>query len=250
MGESVELNKSNGLYVVGVSTLIFAVYLTIDFILKRNYYGKLKEASHGLGVTLVPTVVRGVNDRQLGSIVRLGASLSPAVRGVHFQPVSYFGRYPDAPEERYTLDELICDLSEQLDVGTDSLVPSHCDHPMCGFHGSFAVMSNNAYSTAYKGFGAPQTCTASEQLMDMLAEKAGIDRFEFRYKNVYRPGDLNLNGEPYDVYPMVDILDKMRPYYYEAVARAKAENTPEKRRGVGITCCHYNVCSDASDHVI
>jgi len=53
MGESVELNKSNGLYVVGVSTLIFAVYLTIDFILKRNYYGKLKEASHARGMEWV-----------------------------------------------------------------------------------------------------------------------------------------------------------------------------------------------------
>jgi aldehyde oxidoreductase len=113
---------------------------------------------------------------------------------------------------------------------------------------SKGVMSNNAYSTAYKGFGAPQTCTASEQLMDMLAEKAGIDRFEFRYMNVFRPGDLNLNGEPYDVYPMEAILDKLRPYYYEAVARAKKEDTPTMRRGVGITCCHYNVCSDATDH--
>ncbi len=95
---------------------------------------------YGLGVTLVPTVVRGVNDRQLGDIVRLGTSLSPTVRGVHFQPVSYFGRYPDGQEERYTMDELLCVLCAQLDVSTDNFVPSHCDHPMCGFHGSFVVM--------------------------------------------------------------------------------------------------------------
>ena len=96
----------------------------------------------GLGVTLVPTVVRGVNDTQLGEIVRLGESLSPTVRGVHFQPVSYFGRYPQMSEERYTLDELIDDLCLQLGLGSDCFVPSHCDHPMCGFHSSFVVMSD------------------------------------------------------------------------------------------------------------
>ena len=40
------------------------------------------------------------------------------------------------------MDELLCDLCAQLDVSTDNFVPSHCDHPMCGFHGSFVVMPN------------------------------------------------------------------------------------------------------------
>ena len=95
----------------------------------------------GLGVTLVPTVVRGVNDRDLGALVRLAASLSPAVRGVHFQPVSYFGRVPGLPAagDRYTLDELMADLAEQAGFSTDAFLPSRCDHPLCGFHASFLV---------------------------------------------------------------------------------------------------------------
>ena len=94
-----------------------------------------------LGVTLVPTVVRGVNDGDLGEIVRLAASLAPGVRGVHFQPVSYFGRYPgDAcTEERYTLDALMADISAQTGVPLDSFLPSRCDHPLCGFHASFLL---------------------------------------------------------------------------------------------------------------
>lgn len=96
------------------------------------------DASH-LGVTLVPTVVRGVNENQLGELVRLGVSLSPGVRGIHFQPVSYFGRYPGMPEneERYTLDELLADLCSQTGLAPENFVPSRCDHPLCGFHGSF-----------------------------------------------------------------------------------------------------------------
>ena len=94
---------------------------------------------YGLGVTLVPTVVRGVNDRLLGDLVRFAAARSPVVRGVHFQPVSYFGRAPGAPDDRYTLDELIAGLYEQAGLPEGSLVPSRCDHPMCGLHGSFIV---------------------------------------------------------------------------------------------------------------
>ncbi len=98
-------------------------------------------SGQGIGVTLVPTVVRGVNDDELGALVRLAVSLAPAVRGIHFQPVSYFGRYPrtSAAEERYTLDSLMADLSEQAGIPLGSFMPSRCDHPLCGFHASFLI---------------------------------------------------------------------------------------------------------------
>ena len=97
---------------------------------------------YNIGVTLVPTVVRGVNDGQIGDIIRLAASLSPAVRGVHFQPVSYFGRYPETPEgdDRYTLDELLSAVCSQAGISESSILPSRCDHPLCGFHASFIAL--------------------------------------------------------------------------------------------------------------
>ena len=99
---------------------------------------------YGLGVTLVPTVVKGVNEHQLGDIIRFGASLSPVVRGVHFQPVSYFGRYPERAkdEDRYTLDELIAAIGQQAGIGEKNVMPSRCDHPGCGFHASFVVLKD------------------------------------------------------------------------------------------------------------
>ena len=92
-----------------------------------------------LGVTLVPTVVPGVNDHVLGEIVRFAADHVPAVRGVHFQPVSYFGRHDAAPDARYTLDRLMADLTEQAGIPADAYLPSRCDHPLCGFHASFLL---------------------------------------------------------------------------------------------------------------
>jgi len=95
----------------------------------------------GLGVTLVPTVVPGVNTDDLGNIVRLAVERSPAVRGVHFQPVSYFGRFPRPPLDahRVTLPEVLTAIYAQAWglVPPDSLAPSHCDHARCGFHGAY-----------------------------------------------------------------------------------------------------------------
>lgn len=105
---------------------------------------------NGIGVTLVPTVVPGVNDSQIGEIIRFGLKNSPFVRGVHFQPVSYFGRYPEPPkdEDRITLPEIISAIERQTDglIRQSDLAPSACDHPRCGFHGDFVVMPDKLLS--------------------------------------------------------------------------------------------------------
>ena len=102
---------------------------------------------YGIGVTLVPVIVPGVNVDQIGSILRFAVEHSPFVRGVHFQPVSYFGRVPRIPEDRdrFTLDELMEQVIKQSEglLEMDQLAPSCCDHPMCGFHGDFIVMPDH-----------------------------------------------------------------------------------------------------------
>lgn len=99
---------------------------------------------YGIGVTLVPVIVPGVNVDQIGAIIRFAVERSPVVRGVHFQPVSYFGRVPELPkdEDRFTLDELMAEAVAQSGglFAMENLAPSCCDHPMCGFHGDFIVM--------------------------------------------------------------------------------------------------------------
>ncbi len=113
---------------------------------------------------------------------------------------------------------------------------------------SKATFSNNAYSTAYRGYGCPQAYTASEALVDMLAEKAGFDPFEFRYLNVMREGDTGNTGNTYSVYPLEKLMDMARPKYEEMKAAAAAASTPEKARGVGVAMGHYNVGPGPADH--
>ncbi len=106
---------------------------------------------------------------------------------------------------------------------------------------------NHAFGTAYRSYGSPQAYTLSEPLMDMMAEKLGMDPFEFRYLNIARPGETNINGFPFRQYPMQAMMDTMRPIYEEAKARAKAESTPEKLRGVGVSWGGFNVTEGEAD---
>ncbi|MDO4581281.1 MAG: molybdopterin-dependent oxidoreductase [Bacillota bacterium] len=107
--------------------------------------------------------------------------------------------------------------------------------------------TNHSFGIAYRGYGSPQAYTMSEAMIDMLAEKAGIDPFEFRWRNIARSGETNINNRPFAQYPMEELMLKMKPYYEQAVARAKAEDSPELRRGVGLAWGGYNVTEGPSD---
>ena len=94
----------------------------------------------GLGIVLVPVVARDVNTDQLWDIVRYGLDRQPFVRGVHFQPMSYFGRYPRGfTPEHVTLPELMTGLQEQSGgvVQAADFLPPGCEHAMCSFSGKY-----------------------------------------------------------------------------------------------------------------
>jgi aldehyde oxidoreductase len=96
--------------------------------------------------------------------------------------------------------------------------------------------SNHAFNTAYRGFGAPQIYTTSEALIDMIAEKAGIDPFEFREINLARPGDTSINSRPlydYDAYKR--LMEKARPVYEQYKQEAADAKNAGRYVGVGVS---------------
>jgi len=58
-----------------------------------------------------------------------------------------------------------------------------------------AVYTNNIPAGAFRGFGVPQSCFAAESNLNLLAEMAGIDPWEIRYRNAIRPGQVLPNGQ-------------------------------------------------------
>lgn len=60
------------------------------------------------------------------------------------------------------------------------------------------VYTNNNYTSAYRGYGAPQVIFANESLMDEVAEIIGLSPVEFRLRNVLQQGDTSMAGQVFD----------------------------------------------------
>jgi uncharacterized radical SAM superfamily Fe-S cluster-containing enzyme len=74
----------------------------------------------GIGVVLVPTVIRSVNDHELGDIIRFGERNIDVVRAVNFQPVSLTGRLTNT--ERRNLRITIPDCLERIEEQTGGVI--------------------------------------------------------------------------------------------------------------------------------
>ncbi len=123
----------------------FELYLQFDSLresaLERLRGAKLTEIRRraldaldaaGVSTTLVVTVMKGVNDDELGDIIEY-ALARPCVRGVTFQPVQQAGRLEafDTAENRLTLTEVRRRILEQSGrFEPDDLVPVPCN-PDC-----------------------------------------------------------------------------------------------------------------------
>ncbi|HEV2064395.1 MAG TPA: radical SAM protein [Thermoanaerobaculia bacterium] len=77
---------------------------------------------HGIDVTLVTTVINGVNNDQVGDIVKFALEHIDKINTVAFQPISFTGRDEDIDEvtrtkQRYTLSHLAHDVKDQAGIG-------------------------------------------------------------------------------------------------------------------------------------
>jgi xanthine dehydrogenase molybdenum-binding subunit len=58
-----------------------------------------------------------------------------------------------------------------------------------------AVFTNNPTSGAMRGFGTNQAHFAMEGIMDILAERVGVDGYDIRERNILDPGDAFATGQ-------------------------------------------------------
>lgn len=102
-----------------------------------------------------------------------------------------------------------------------------------------AIHTHGPVSGAFRGFGVPQGAVWQETLYDRLAEKAGIDRLEFRILNALRDGQASATGQVMQATGIHACLTALRPHW----TRALAEAGPG--RGVGVASCWYG-CGNTS----
>lgn len=119
-------------------------------------------ADAGLGVVLVATVVHGVNEGELGDLLRLALELGPAVRGLHIQPAAFFGRYPWQLEEapRLTLPDVMAALANQAPelVSPSHLHPPGCENELCSFSAVYRRVRHKGQPGLEWLPGAGQSC--------------------------------------------------------------------------------------------
>lgn len=125
----------------GVSNL----YMSFDGVTPRtnpkNHWevpGVLENARKlGVGIVLVPTVIKSVNDHELGDIIRFGFKNIDVVRAVNFQPVSLTGRMPKKEREKYriTIPDCIIRIEEQTngEIPRDAWFPVPACTPLTNF---------------------------------------------------------------------------------------------------------------------
>lgn len=111
----------------------------------------------GLGVVLVATVVKGVNDGDLGDLLRDAVARGPVVRGLHVQPASFFGRTPWGllGAERFTLGHVMQALASQAPewISGKDFHPPHCEHSLCSFSAVYARTGDGLKSESGAGGG-------------------------------------------------------------------------------------------------
>jgi len=110
----------------------------------------------GLRVIFVPTIIRGVNDHQIGDLFRLAFEHLDILSGISYQPMTFTGRVPegDRLQQRFTLSDLAREFAAQTGVTdprvdwfplssavpfiryagalTGSTLVNHTCHPHCG----------------------------------------------------------------------------------------------------------------------
>jgi len=153
----------------------------------------------GLKIVFVPTIVKGLNDHQIGDIVRLALEYIDCTSGISFQPVAFTGRIArhELEAKRFTLSDFAHAVQQQTGIADpyQDWFPLSCVtpfskllgalrgeetttlscHPHCSL-GTYLFVDQNRKATPVTQF---VDVGPMLQEMDLLARKAGKRRIQF-----------------------------------------------------------------------
>ena len=153
----------------------------------------------GLKIVFVPTIVKGLNDHQIGDIVRLALENIDCTSGLSFQPVAFTGRIArhELMAKRFTLSDFAHAVQQQPGIADpyQDWFPLSCVtpfskllsalrgeetttlscHPHCSM-GTYLFVDQNRKATPVTQF---MDVGGMLKEMDMLARKAGKRRVQF-----------------------------------------------------------------------
>ena len=131
-------------------------------------------AKAGLGIVLVPVIVPGVNDTQTGDLLRFALEHMPSVRGIHFQPISYFGRCGlERPVRPITIPRMLRLIEEQTEglMKAADFSGGGAENPYCSFHASYLKREDGSLKLLPKKSGSCCCCTGSDDSREFVAKQ-------------------------------------------------------------------------------
>lgn len=110
------------------------------------------------------------------------------------------------------------------------------------------VYTNNTYTAAFRGFGAPQVIFAQESLMNEIADIVGISPLEIRRKNSVKQGSVTATGQKLSEHTVsiLQVIDEAtkKAGYQKKIEEYKTLNKTTERfkHGIGLSCS-FRGCS-------
>lgn len=163
------------------------VYLHFDGVTKETntkLFQDLKVVENckkvGLGMVLVPTIIKTKNDHEVGAIIRYAAENVSVIRGINFQPVSFTGAAsPDEiTRERITVPELLQKIEEQTEgiILKKDFYPVPCVVPISEFVEVYTGKTQIKF-TAHQHCGAATYVFVKEEGIVPINRMVDVDAF-------------------------------------------------------------------------
>lgn len=115
-----------------------------------------------------------------------------------------------------------------------------CYHYEAAKADTYVVYTNNGYSGAFRGFGNPQACAASEILIDELAHRFNRDPIDFRLANLIEEGQPAFTGNiirhPVHLRDCLEWARSKSEWDARRAEYARQNRNNPIRRGIGVAC--------------
>ncbi len=170
------------------------VYLQFDGVTEEPYLEirqkdllatKLKAIENcrkaNLGIVLVPTLLKGINDDQIGDILKFATDNIDIIRGVNFQPVSFAGRTPadEVESQRVTVPDFAEMVQEQTDsqITVEDFYPASCVTPISEFIEAMDGKDAQVTFTCHPHCGTATYVFLDDDKMIPITRFIDVDRF-------------------------------------------------------------------------
>ena len=151
-----------------------------------------------MGLVLVPTVINGRNDHEVGAIIRYAAEHIDVIRGVNFQPIAFTGaaNREEVHKERVTIPDLLDRIEAQTNgiVKKEYFYPVPCVVPISNLVEAYSGKPQIRFTT-HQHCGAATYVFVTEKGLVPINRMVDVDSFfdsiTGMAENLKRGGSIN-----------------------------------------------------------